>query len=143
MIVAHILKKHISIITALIISFRNNPNIFMPHVSPSSDITEDIYSSGASTLWFVYSGRLEFESDEQLQALNVERNDLLTSSDEALFITNLNQSALDAANSAELAAQYASYAEPHFIIADNELCIADPDGTFILADNRLCLSLAI
>ena len=77
----------------------NYPNIFMPHVSSSNDITSDIYTDGG--LWIVYAGRLEFVSDEQLEALNVERDDILTSSENALFIKDITQTAAEAAKSAE------------------------------------------
>lgn len=79
----------------------NYPNIFMPHVSYSNDITTDIYTDGTGTLWLVYAGRLEFVSDEQLKALNITRDDILKSSDDALFVTNIAQSAEEAAKSAE------------------------------------------
>ena len=79
----------------------NYPNIFMPHVSYSNDITTDIYSDGTGTLWMVYAGRLEFVSDEQLKDINVTRDDILTSSDDALFVTNIAESATEAAKSAE------------------------------------------
>ena len=79
----------------------NYPNIFMPQVSSSNDITTDIYTDGTSTLWLVYAGRLNFASDEQLQNLKVTRDDILTSSEEALFVADLTQSAAEAAKSAE------------------------------------------
>ena len=77
------------------------PSIFMPQVSSSNDITTDIYTDGTSTLWLVYAGRLNFASDEQLQNLKVTRDDILTSSEEALFVADLTQSAAEAAKSAE------------------------------------------
>lgn len=77
----------------------NYPNIFMPEVSATSDITEDIYSSGSS-LWLVFAGRLDFKSDEELANLGVEREDLLNSSENSMFITDISKSAAEAANSA-------------------------------------------
>lgn len=80
----------------------NYPNIFMPQVSSSNDITSDIYTDGTSTLWLVYAGRLNFVSDAELEALNVKRDDILYSTDQALFVADLTQSAAEAANSAEV-----------------------------------------
>ena len=79
----------------------NYPNIFMPRVSETNDITSEIYSDQTSTLWLVYAGRLNFVSDDQLESLNVKRDDLLKSSEEALFVTDITKSAAEAANSAE------------------------------------------
>ena len=78
----------------------NYPNIFMPHISSSNDITSSMYSDGKG-LWLVYAGRLNFVSDEELQNLNVTRDDILYSSDNALFVADLTQSPAEAANSAE------------------------------------------
>lgn len=79
----------------------NYPNIFMPEVSATNDATSDIYTDGSSTLWLVYAGRLTFASDDQLQALNVTRDDILTSSDDSLFVTDITQATAEAAKSAE------------------------------------------
>jgi ABC-2 type transport system permease protein len=76
------------------------PNIFMPDVSSSNNITSDIYSDGGQ-IWLVYAGRITFKSDEELTALNVTKEELLASSEDSLFITDLTQSAAVAANSAE------------------------------------------
>ena len=78
----------------------NYPNIFSPEMSSSNDITSDIYSENGR-IWLIYSGRLTFKSDDELKALNVTKEDLLTSSDKALYIKDLSQTAADAANSAE------------------------------------------
>lgn len=57
--------------------------------------------------------------------------------------TNSAQSALDAANSASLAEQYADFVIPHFVIANNRLYIKDDSvGEFIVANNRLYIKLA-
>lgn len=77
----------------------NYPSIFMPEVSASNDITADIYTDGA--VWLAYSGRLNFVSAEQLTALNVSREDILTSSENALFITDISQNSTTAAETAE------------------------------------------
>ena len=78
----------------------NYPNIFIPQISPSNDITSSMYSDGKG-LWLVNAGRLNFVSDEELQNLNVTRDDILYSSDKALFIADLTKSASEVANSAE------------------------------------------
>lgn len=77
----------------------NYPSIFMPEVSASNNITADIYTDGA--IWLAYSGRLNFASEEQLTALNVTREDILTSSENALFITDISQNSAAAAETAE------------------------------------------
>lgn len=78
----------------------NYPNIFMPEISSTNDITSDIYSEKGQ-IWLVLSGRLTFKSDDELKALGVTKEDLLTSSDKALFVKDLNSSAEDAAKNAE------------------------------------------
>lgn len=75
------------------------PNIFMPEVSATSDITSDIYSAGSS-LWLVFAGKLDFKSDEELTNNGIEREDLLKSSEQSMFITDISKSAAEAANSA-------------------------------------------
>lgn len=65
-----------------------SPNIFMPQVSSTSPITADIYTD--SYMWLAYSARLNFETDEKLQELNVTKENLLTSTDQAVFITDLS-----------------------------------------------------
>lgn len=77
----------------------NYPSIFMPEVSSTNEITADIYTDGG--VWLVYAGRLEFVSDEKLTSLNVTREDILTSSENSLFITDITQSASAAAENAE------------------------------------------
>ena len=63
------------------------PNIFMPEVSNTSQITQDIYTD--SYMWLVYAGKINFADDATLQNLNVEKETLLSSSDKAVFVTNL------------------------------------------------------
>lgn len=77
----------------------NYPNIFNPEVSSTSDITADIYTD--SKIWLAFSARLKFKTDEELENLNVTKEDLMKSSDEAIFVTNLSEDAKEAANSAE------------------------------------------
>ncbi len=62
--------------------------IYMPQISATSDITKDIYTD--SYLWLVFTGRLNYKSDEELKSLNVEKETLLSSTDESLFITDLS-----------------------------------------------------
>ena len=79
----------------------NYPNIFMPQVSDSNDITAEIYSDGTSTLWLAFAGKLTFVSDEELSNLKVKREDLLTSTENSLFVTDISKSVEEATNSAE------------------------------------------
>lgn len=66
----------------------NYPYIFMPEVSASHETTKDIYTD--STMWLVYAGKLNYKTDDELSALNVTKESLVTSSDTALFITDLS-----------------------------------------------------
>lgn len=78
----------------------NYPNIISPEISSASDITSDIVSAKGQ-LWMVYAGRLTFKSDDELTALGVTKEELLTSSENSLFIKDLNLSAEQAATNAE------------------------------------------
>ena len=54
------------------------------------------------------------------------------------YAASAAQSAIDAANSASLAEQYADFVTPHFIIQDNVLYLKDDSaGEFLLEDNKL------
>ena len=77
------------------------PNIFMPRVSESNEITSNIYTDSQETLWLVYAGKLNFASDEQLQNLKVTRDDLLKSSEDAIFITDISKPPAESKESAE------------------------------------------
>lgn len=79
--------------------FLSNYNyIYMPQVSSTSDITKDIYTD--SYLWLVFSGRLKYKSDEELEALKVTKETLLNSSENSLFITDLSNNISNAVESA-------------------------------------------
>ena len=62
--------------------------IYMPQVSSTSSITKDIYTD--SYLWLVFTGRLNYRTEEELQSLNVTKETLLSSSPESMFITDLS-----------------------------------------------------
>lgn len=74
--------------------------IYMPQVSSESDITRDIYTD--SFLWLVFTGRLNYKSDSELEALNVTKETLLSSSEESVFVTDLSSEINDAVESATL-----------------------------------------
>lgn len=78
----------------------NYPNIFSPEISSTNNITTDIYSDKGQ-IWLIYAGRLTFKSDEELTALNVTKEDLLTSSENALYVKDLSTSAENVADSSE------------------------------------------
>lgn len=71
------------------------PYIFRPQVSSASDVTADIASD--SYMWLAYAEKLNFASDEEMKALNVTYEELLGTSDTALYITNLSASSATAA----------------------------------------------
>lgn len=75
------------------------PNIFMPQISSSSSITQDIYTD--SYMWLVYAGRLQFLSDEELDLLNVTKEDLLYSTENSLFTSDLSSDMSTVASSSE------------------------------------------
>lgn len=62
------------------------PYIFMPHISPDSNITADIYTD--SSMILVYASRLNTKSDDELTNMNVSKEELLYSGDNAYFINN-------------------------------------------------------
>lgn len=72
--------------------------IYMPQVSSESEITRDIYTD--SFLWLVFTGRLNYKSDEELQALNVTKETLLSSTEESVFVTDLSSEITTAVESA-------------------------------------------
>jgi hypothetical protein len=75
------------------------PYIIIPDVSSSNSITEDIYTDGY--LLLPYAGRIIYKSDEELEALNVTKEDLITSGSSSLFINDLYSSVYEASTSAE------------------------------------------
>lgn len=77
----------------------NYPYIFMPEVSSQNPITADI--STDSFMWLAYSSKLNFKTDEELQALNVKKETLLSTTDEAIFVSNLAADMKEAAQTAE------------------------------------------
>jgi len=77
----------------------NYPYIFQPKLSNSNEITADIYSD--SYMWLAYAKRLKFKSTEELDALKVKYEELLGTTDTALFITDFSEDVQAAAASAQ------------------------------------------
>lgn len=75
------------------------PYIFMPEISATNKITADI--STDSFMWLAYSAKLNYKSDEELTNINVEKETLLSSSDTAIFVSDLSSNMATAAESAE------------------------------------------
>lgn len=65
----------------------NYPFIFKPVMSEASNITSSINSD--SYMVIAYAEKLNFLPEEQLQTLNVTYEELLSTSDSAIYITNL------------------------------------------------------
>ena len=80
-------------------SMSSYPYIFMPQLSSTNKITEDIYSD--SFMWLVYSARLKFKDEETLQNLNVTKETLLSSTDDSIFVTDLSSDITSAMQSGE------------------------------------------
>lgn len=78
----------------------NDPYIFMPQISSTNKITRDIYTDSA--IWLAYAGKVNFKTSEELAALNVITENLLTSSEESAFINDLSVSLENAAKNAEI-----------------------------------------
>ena len=66
------------------------PNIIIPELSYSHEITSSIYSSKSNQIYLLYAGKLDFKDDDTLSNLKVVKEDLVTSSEESLYISNLN-----------------------------------------------------
>lgn len=80
-------------------SMANYPYIFMPELNGTHTITEDIYTD--SYMWLVYSARLKFKEEADLEALNVTKETLLNTTEEARFVTDLNSDIQKAIQTAE------------------------------------------
>lgn len=85
----------------------NYPYIFKPYVSEYNNITADIYTD--SYMLLIYASRLNTKSDEELTSMNVSKEELLYSSDEAYFINDLSKSLTDAVSSATQGKNVISY----------------------------------
>ncbi len=81
-------------------SVANAPYIFMPEISGSHEITEDIYSDNPY-MWLSFSARLKYKDDAELENLNVTKETLLTSSDSSVFITDLGTDITQAISTGE------------------------------------------
>ena len=68
----------------------NFPTAFIPAVDPSHDITKEIYTDGQLLLYS--AGRLKIKDEETLASMNVTETDLITSSEESYFISDLTGS---------------------------------------------------
>lgn len=75
------------------------PYIFKPQISSSNEITADINSD--SYMWLAYSEKLNFKSAEELENLNVTYEELLGTTDSALFITDFSSDVNAAAESSQ------------------------------------------
>lgn len=77
----------------------NYPYVFMPEVSSTNPITSDIYTD--SFMWLAYSAKLNYKSDEELTNLNVTKETLLSSTEDAIFVSDLSSDMATAAQTAE------------------------------------------
>lgn len=72
------------------------PYIFLPEASMDNDITYDISTSKANIL-FMFASKLEFKDDTTLSNLGVTKSTLLSTSNDSLFITDVNATDLNTA----------------------------------------------
>lgn len=84
----------------------NYPYVFRPQISNSNEITSDIASD--SYMWLAYSTKLNFLSEEELKNLNVTYEELLGTTDSAIFINDF---------SSDINAAAASSQKGHFTVA--------------------------
>lgn len=95
----------VSVKNGYVLEYKSNqqladtPYIFMPEVSSTHEITKDIYTDSA--IWLVYAAKLNYQSDEVLQSLNVTKENLLKTSEETAFISDLTSDLETAAKTAE------------------------------------------
>lgn len=75
------------------------PYVFMPELSSTNEITSDIYSD--SYMWLAYSAKLNYKSDDELTSLNVTKETLLSSSEDAIFVSDLSADMATAAQTAQ------------------------------------------
>lgn len=77
----------------------NYPYVFMPEISSTNSITSEIASD--SFMWLAYSAKLNYKTDEELQALNVTKETLLSTTDDAIFVSDISADMATAAQTAE------------------------------------------
>lgn len=70
-------------------SVANAPYVFIPQISGSHKITEDIYTDNP-VMWLSFSAKLNFKDDTELANLNVTKETLLSSSENSIFIRDLD-----------------------------------------------------
>ncbi len=102
----------------------NSPYVFMPEVSSSHEITSDIYTDSKQRVWLAFSAKLEFKDENTLKNLGVEKETLISSSEQSAFITDLsNMSSSSIAETAEIGSAEIGSALTKTITKTNE------DGT--------------
>lgn len=77
----------------------NYPYIFRPQLSSSNSITADIYSD--SEMLVAYAEKLNFASTEELENLHVTYEELMGTSDNAVYITDFSANIEAAASTAQ------------------------------------------
>lgn len=75
-----------------------NPFLILPNIS-YNEITKDLYT--ASGIIFAGAGKINFQNDEKLSELGLEVNNLLTSSDQSVYIEDYTAESLSKASSTE------------------------------------------
>lgn len=75
-----------------------NPYLILPEIN-ASDITKELSTEGK--VMFYYSSKLSFADDDKLNELNITKTDLLSTSEKALFKTDLSNAAMTKAENDE------------------------------------------
>lgn len=66
----------------------NYPYVFRPQISGTNEITADIHSD--SFMWLAYAQKLNFKPSEELEKLKVNYEELLWTTDSAIFVTDFS-----------------------------------------------------
>lgn len=77
-----------------------NPQFIIPSLNENSEITGPIASGGK--VLFIYSGKIDVKPEEELKEINVSVTELLKTSDQAFFRTNLSEPSAKATNDEEV-----------------------------------------
>ena len=115
----------------------NYPYIFRPQISTTSEITSEIASD--SYMWLAYAQRLNFASQEELDALNVTYEALLETSDSAKFVTDLSTDSSSAATTAE-SGKYTVAALVTRVISQDAEEASEEEGTNNSVQSKLIIS---
>lgn len=115
------------------------PYIFLPEINETHEITKDIFTD-SNRIWLTYAAKLNFKSNEELTALNVVKETLLKSSDESLFIADVDKSLEVAAESAEIGSAEIAAAVTKIVIPPEGAVNSDTESKLVITSSASFLS---